>query len=438
MVITKDYKTFTLRNYTQIPQIKKYLSLDQVEIIKIVGSVLPFKVNNYVIDELIDWDNFETDPIYILTFPQKGMLSNEHYKMLEEAIRNDVSEEELNTLINYVRKELNPNPAGQMDHNVPVLHGEPITGVQHKYEQTLLFFPSHGQTCHAYCTFCFRWPQFVGDKSLKFARKETERVIEYIKKHPKVSDVLFTGGDPMTMGADRLRAYIEPFLELEQIRNIRIGTKSLAYWPYKYVNGEDSENVLQLFRDIKSKGKQVAFMAHFNHPVELSTPIVKQAVENILETGVQIRTQSPIMKHLNDSCTTWRNMWTKQVELGMIPYYMFIARDTGAQEFFSVPLVKAWNVFKNAYRQVSGLARTVKGPIMSSHPGKIAILGPTNINGEKKLALSFMQGRNPDWIMEPFFAEYDEEAAWLDDLKPAFGKKNFFFETELIDEVGLN
>ncbi len=438
MIITKDYKTFTLRNYTQIPQIKKHLSLDQIEVIKIVGSVLPFKVNNYVIDELIDWDQFETDPIFILTFPQKGMLTKEHYNMLEKAMNNEESELKVNKIVNFIRQELNPNPAGQMDHNIPVFNGERITGVQHKYEQTLLFFPSHGQTCHAYCTFCFRWPQFVGDKNLKFARKETQQVIEYIKKHPKVSDVLFTGGDPMTMSADILRAYIEPFLELEQIKNIRIGTKSLAYWPYKYVNEEDTDGVLQLFRDIKKSGKQVAFMAHFNHTAELSTPIVKQAVENILAAGVQIRTQSPIMKHLNDNCETWRDMWLKQVELGMIPYYMFIARDTGAQDYFSVPLLKAWSIFKNAYRQVSGIARTVKGPVMSSHPGKIAVLGPTNINGEKKIALSFIQGRNPEWIMQPFFAEYDEEAAWLDDLKPAYDKKKFFFETELTDEVGLN
>ncbi|OYT17894.1 MAG: lysine 2,3-aminomutase, partial [Bacteroidetes bacterium 4572_77] len=280
---------------------------------------MPFKVNNYVIDELIDWDNYKEDPIYILTFPQKGMLKEMHYRQIKDALKSDMDRLAFNKLANNIRQELNPNPAGQMDHNVPVLNGERLTGVQHKYEQTILFFPSHGQTCHAYCTFCFRWPQFVGNKDLKFARNETQKVVEYLSKHPKVTDVLITGGDPMTMGADRLRAYIEPFLEVEQIKNIRIGTKSLAYWPYKYVNEPDTEAVLQLFRDIKKVGKQVAFMAHINHPKELSTPVVKQAVENILATGTQIRTQSPIMKHINDDSCVWRDMWTKQVEMGMIP-----------------------------------------------------------------------------------------------------------------------
>lgn len=438
MIQTTEIKIFTLRNYKEIPQVKRYLPEEIQEHIRIVGTVLPFKVNNYVVDELIDWDHYENDPIYMLTFPQKGMLKAEDYQKVKNAIREDVSPLELSRIVNQVRNELNPNPAGQMDHNVPVMDGERLAGVQHKYEQTLLFFPSHGQTCHAYCTFCFRWPQFVGNKEIKFAREETHSVVKYIKKHPRITDVLITGGDPMTMRSDRLRAYIEPFLNIDQIKNIRIGTKSLSYWPYKYVNEPDTEAILELFRDVKKSGKQLAFMAHFNHTAELSTPVLKLAVENILATGAQIRTQSPIMKHINDNSCVWRDMWTKQVELGMIPYYMFIARDTGAKDFFSVPLVRAWEIFKHAYRRVSGIARTVRGPIMSAHPGKVAVLGPTFINGEKKLALSFVQGRNPEWIMQTFFAEYDEEAQWLDDLQAAFGKERFFFETELIDDVKLN
>jgi hypothetical protein len=44
-----------------------------------------------------------------------------------------------------------------------------------------------------------------------------------------------------------------------------------------------------------------------------------------------------------------------------------------------------------------------------------------------------IQGRNPDWVLRPFFAEYDEEAIWIDQLKPAFGQSRFFFEPELQD-----
>jgi hypothetical protein len=68
---------------------------------------------------------------------------------------------------------------------------------------------------------------------------------------------------------------------------------------------------------------------------------------------------------------------------------------------------------------------------MSATPGKVQILGVSEVAGKKIITLRFLQGRNPDWIARPFFAEYDENAAWLSDLKPAFGEVKFFFEDEL-------
>jgi hypothetical protein len=112
---------------------------------------------------------------------------------------------------------------------------------------------------------------------------------------------------------------------------------------------------------------------------------------------------------------------------------MFIARDTGAQRYFSVPLVRAWEIFQKAYQQVSGLCRTVRGPSMSSNPGKIQVLGIAEIKGERVIELRFIQGRNPDWVHRPFFAQYDERATWLNELKPPFGETEFFFERELAD-----
>ena len=116
--------------------------------------------------------------------------------------------------------------------------------------------------------------------------------------------------------------------------------------------------------------------------------------------------------------------------MGCIPYYMFVVRDTGAQHYFGVPLVRAHEIFRNAYKKVSGLSRTVRGPSMSATPGKIQVLGVSDAGEKKVIVLRFLQGRNPDWVHRPFFAEYNENAIWLDDLKPAFGDK-FFYEDEL-------
>ena len=124
-------------------------------------------------------------------------------------------------------------------------------------------------------------------------------------------------------------------------------------------------------------------------------------------------------------------MWEKQVEMGIVPYYMFIARDTGAQAYFEVPLYKAWQIFQKAYANVSGICRTVRGPSMSCMPGKVRIVGLSEIRGEKVFVLEFIQGRNNHWVAKPFFASYDKDAVWMDDLKPALGHDEFFYEEEL-------
>jgi L-lysine 2,3-aminomutase len=229
-----------------------------------------------------------------------------------------------------------------------------------------------------------------------------------------------------------LSEYINALLdaELPNLKTIRIGSKALSYWPYRFLTDDDADDVLNLFRNVTKKGIHLAFMAHFNHSVELSTRAVKEAIHRIRKTGAQIRTQSPVLAHINDKPQVWTDMWQKQVSLGCIPYYMFIARDTGAQEYFGISLIRAQEIFRDAYQKVSGLARTVRGPSMSANPGKIQVLGVADVRKKKVIVLRFLQGRNPKWVQRPFLAKYNEKAIWIDELEPFSGKK-FFYEDEL-------
>ena len=425
-------KTYTLANFRDLPQIQEMSSEKQFEM-EVVGNILPFKTNNYVVEQLIDWNNVPKDPMFVLTFPQKGMLIPEHYDKMALVLKRKADRKEIQETSNEIRLQLNPHPAGQMELNVPTLKdGTKLYGMQHKYKETCLFFPSQSQTCHAYCSFCFRWPQFVGMDEMKFAMKEGEQLVQYLKEHPEISDVLFTGGDPMIMKAKMFSTYTDALLEADipNLKTIRIGTKALSYWPYKFLTDDDAKESLETFEKITNKGIHVAIMGHFNHLVELSTGSVKEAIKVVRKTGAEIRTQSPLLTHINDDANMWAEMWKKQVQLGCIPYYMFVVRDTGAQHYFGVPLVRAYEIFREAYKKVSGLGRTVRGPSMSATPGKVLIDGTPTINDKKVISLRFIQGRIPDWVQKPFYAEYDEKAIWLDDLKPAFEEK-FFYEDEL-------
>ncbi len=429
--IQEKYRAITLNNFRDLPQISK-LTERQKFAIDVVGRVLPFKTNNYVVNELIDWNEVPNDPLFTLTFPQEEMLESEHFSRIASLVEKKATAKEIKEEANNIRLTLNPHPAGQLEHNVPEINDTLLEGMQHKYKETVLFFPSSGQTCHAYCTFCFRWPQFVGMDELKFAAKQTKELTTYVEQHSEVTDILITGGDPLVMKTRKLANYIEPILESTRnnISTIRIGTKALGYWPYRFTTDEDAQDLLDLFRKIISSGRHLSIMAHFNHPAELETDAVKQAIEAVRATGAQIRTQSPLMRNINDSASTWSEMWRSQVQLGLVPYYMFVARDTGAKHFFEIPLVQAYETFRTAYSQVSGLARTVRGPSMSADPGKVAVMGTPEIRGQRVIALQFLQSRNPDWVMRPFYAAFDEQATWLDELRPAFGESRFFFESD--------
>jgi len=427
----RKYRAYGRADIDRMPELGR-LSADDRLRMKAVAAVLPFRASSYVVEEPIDWQDVPHDPMFQMTFPQAGMLGPSDLQRMVGLVRARASERDIEVAAHEIQRRLNPHPSGQRDLNAVRLDGKALPGMQHKYHETVLFFPSQGQTCHAYCTYCFRWAQFVGIDELKFAAVETEYLRAYLAAHPEVSSVLVTGGDPLIMRTAVLRRYVEPLLRkgLEHVTSIRLGTKATAYWPYRFVTDPDADDLLRLMEEIRRAGKHVALMSHYSLPRELETPVAQEAVRRIQDTGAVIRSQAPIARRINDRAEVWAEMWKRQVKHGVVPYYMFVARDTGPKNYFEVPLSRAYEIFRDAYRRVPGL-QTARGPSMSATPGKVSVDGVADIAGERVFVLRFLQGRHPEWVGLPFFATYDERATWLTQLRPAFGDGRFFFESKL-------
>ncbi|MCK6528010.1 lysine 2,3-aminomutase [Myxococcota bacterium] len=430
--VHREYVAYTRKDLGRIPQLQR-LPREEVAAMEAVAAVLPFRTNAYVVEELIDWSRVPDDPIFQLTFPQRGMLDPQDLERMVGLVRGGAPAARVKEAAREVQLRLNPHPAGQLQLNVPDRDGQPLRGMQHKYRETVLFFPSQGQTCHAYCTYCFRWPQFAGLDDMRFASREADTLVAYLERHPEVTSVLFTGGDPLVMKSAVLRRYVEPLLGagLPHLASIRIGSKAPAYWPQRFVTDPDADDLLRLFEEVEASGLSLSLMAHFSHPRELETPVAQAALRRIRGTGATVRCQAPLIRRVNDDALAWAEMWRLQVRLGAVPYYMFVERDTGPRGYFEVPLVRAWEVYREALGRVSGLARTVRGPSMSATPGKVVVDGVADVAGRRVLALRFLQARDPEWVGRPFFAEYDPRATWLDQLRPAFGEGEFFFEPGL-------
>ena len=396
--------------------------------VAVVSQVLPFKVSPYVIENLIDWGRAPDDPMYRLTMPHRDMLRPEDFSRVEGALAEN-RPEHLQRVVDSVRETLNPHPSDQLTRNIPDEGELDHWGLQHKYTRTLLVFPRQAQTCHAYCGYCFRWAQFVGKPELQQAVPGPAAMLDYLDAHPEVTDVLLTGGDPLVMTTKLLADYIEPLLEPHRshISSIRIGTKALAFSPDR-ITGRDSDSLLRLLEKCTSAGRHVAIMAHMTHPIELSTTHAQSAIRRLLSTGAALRSQAPVVRHVNDSPDTWAALWHEQVRLGVSPYYMFVERDTGARRYYGLALTEALSIYQRAIRSVSGIARTARGPVMSASPGKVVVDGVVDLDRGPAFALRFLQARDSALVGNPFFAHYDDHVQWWDELKPYTEMSSRHFE----------
>lgn len=395
---------------------------------RVVSAVLPFKVSSYVSDELIDWNRAPEDPIYRLTFPHRDMLETEHFELVEQAVLAG-DKEGIRQAVAKVQYALNPHPSNQLSMNVPQDNDLDAWGLQHKYPETLLVFPRQGQTCHSYCGYCFRWAQFVDRPELKQAVPGPETMTSYLNGHPEITDVLLTGGDPLVMRTDLLAGYLEPLLEpgREHVETIRIGTKALSFWPYRLLAGSEADSLLRLLERLTAAGKHVAMMLHLSHAAELRTDAARAALSRLASTGAVLRAQAPVVRHVNDDAHIWAELWQTEVRNGVVPYYMFVERDTGARRYYGLPLARAVDIYRGALQRVSGIGRTARGPVMSATPGKVVIDGVVDLDSGPAFALRMLQARRPELVGRPFFAAYDPHAQWWDDLRPYGTSDREFF-----------
>ena len=224
-------------------------------------------------------------------------------------------------------------------------------------------------------------------------------LVAYLGEHPEVTSVLITGGDPMIMGEAVLRRYLEPLIDPGNASTTSSRSGSApSRWPTGRSGSSATRTPTRPFgcsSEVVASGRTLAVMAHFSHPRELEPPVLAEAVRRIRGTGAVIRTQAPLIRSINDDPEAWRAMWRTQVRMGMVPYYMFVERDTGPQDYFAVPLARGYEIFREAYQGVSGLGRTVRGPSMSATPGKVCVDGVDRGGGIKVFVLRMIQARDP-------------------------------------------
>ncbi|MCF7808238.1 MAG: hypothetical protein K9M49_02465 [Candidatus Marinimicrobia bacterium] len=405
-------------------------------------EVYAFLATKHVLDT-IDWDNYETDPVFQLIIPQPNMIEKpivDGYKVIED------DAERMKYVVNY-RDKTNPHDGKQLL-NRPSFHTdegewEAVDGGQHKYPPVFLLLDKTTQGCFAYCTYCFRHAQVRGDDDM-FIQDDVVQVQDYWRKHKEITDILMTGGDAGYMPDWRFEAYLRPIMEdpeLQHIRTIRIASRALTYEPGIVVSSQ-WDKTLKILKEVIDHGIQVIWVAHFSVPKELLNVHTLAAIRRLRLNGIRIRSQSPVMNHISlfmdnegkveveRTANSWIDMGNIFMMLGITFHSMYCARPTGEHDYFTSPLADMDKIFTMVYKALPSVGRPTRFITMTSSAGKISLLGTTMVNGEKAFVLKFNESRNMDWMDTVFLAKYDEKENTIEKLVPLQSDK-YFFEEDL-------
>ncbi len=280
--------------------------------------------------------------------------------------------------------------------------------MQHKYADTVLLLCN--EVCGAYCRYCFRKRLFMDDNGE--VTQDVSAGIAYIREHPEVSNVLLTDGDPLIMSARRLREIFAELREIEHVRIIRIGSKIPAFDPFRILRDEPLQDALRTY---STPDKCIYLMAHFDHPREL-TPAARAGIAKFIECGVICVNQCPLIRGVNDNADTLAELWRELSYAGCTPYYVFQGRPTAGNDPYEVPMVRGWEIFRDAVTRESGLAGRVRFA-MSHETGKIEVCGVD----ARHIHMRYHRSKYPQNRGLFFTCQRNDDAYWLDQLVPAVG-----------------
>jgi lysine 2,3-aminomutase len=351
---------------TRIDQINHFSPREKTAL-ESVTARFAFRSNAYYLS-LIDWED-PGDPIRRIIVP--------HVQELEEWGRLDPSDESTYTV---------------------------MPGVEHKYNYTVLLLVSN--VCEGICRYCFRKRVFMG------ARTETLRDISaamaYIESQTQVTNVLLTGGDPLTLATSKLADVVDRLRQIEHVQIIRIGSRMPAFNPYRILR---DPALLEMFAQFSTREKRIYLMTHFVHPRELTDAAV-EALERLHKAGVVTANQAPLLRGVNDAPEVLAELLRRLSFVGNAPYYVFQCRPAVGNKAYTVPIEEGCEIVEQAKAHVSGLAKRLRY-VMSHATGKIEILGRTGGRVYFKYHRAADESDNGRFLV----FQSNPAACWLDDYQ---------------------
>jgi lysine 2,3-aminomutase len=255
----------------------------------------------------------------------------------------------------------------------------PVENLIHMYRDRALLLVT--DMCFSFCRFCTR--KRLKRKYAKISSANLNKACQYIASHKQIKDVIISGGDPLSLSDADLKQILEKIKKIKSVRIIRIGTRAPFSCP---------ERITDRFIEMLKGFHPIYVNVHFNHPDEFTPESVK-ALKKMSSAGIILGNQSVLLKGINDSEGTMKELFYKCLVSGVRPYCLFQCDEVSGTEHFWTDYQKIFKIAGGLMGNISGLAVPnfvfdCKGGV-----GKIRI-APDSIVHADKNSITFRNFKN--------------------------------------------
>jgi lysine 2,3-aminomutase len=231
-----------------------------------------------------------------------------------------------------------PDPLGE-DHDTAV------PGLVHRYPDRVLFLTTG--FCSTYCRYCTR-SRMVGETNgeYSFSVSQWENAAQYIEAHPEIRDCLLSGGDPLSIGDDKLEWLLNRLRRIPHLEFIRIGTKIPVVMPQRI-----TRRLVRILRQFHPLWMSI----HFTHPDELTVETV-EACARLADAGIPLGSQTVLLKGINDTIEVIRPLMHGLLKARVKPYYLYQCDPVSGSEHFRTPVQTGIGIIEALRGHTTGYA----------------------------------------------------------------------------------
>ncbi len=249
----------------------------------------------------------------------------------------------------------------------------PVRGIIHKYPDRVVLLAF--DRCSVYCRHCTRRritgaPKGTGNGVL-------EEALGYIRAHRAVRDVLVSGGDPLLLSTGRLERLLAGLRSIRHVEIVRIGTRLPVCNPARIT--AELTHMLRRYHPL-------FVVTHFNHPKEI-TPESSQACESLVDAGIPVENQAVLLRQINSSTRTLRDLFQRLLTLRVRPYYLHQMDVALGVEHLRTPLAKGVEILEALRGHTSGLAVPHLAVDLPGGGGKVTLQPEYRVSASEREAV---------------------------------------------------